>query len=153
MGAVAWPLAGHQLVALVTSIWIYHFEGSTAFARTADQILQAISTGKIAVVASELVLLELLVGPLRQGALDVADEIEMAVSHLPNLRLEPVSRGILLRAADIRARHGLRTPDSIMIATAIAADASLVISNDRQWKKVKEIDVLLLDDFPVREIM
>jgi len=62
------------------------------------------------------------------------------------LQLAPVTRSVLVRATEIRARHGLRTPDAIMIATAIESDATLAVTNDRDWQKVDEIEILLLQD-------
>lgn len=146
MAAVAPALAGHRLIALDTSVWIYHFEGSAAHGRAADSVLEAISDGHVAAVVSELVLLELLVAPLKKGAQDVADEIELTLLHFPHLQLAPVTRGVLVRAAEIRARYGLRTPDSIMIATAIESEATLAVTNDDAWRKVEEIKVVLLRD-------
>ncbi len=146
MAALASALAGHRLIALDTSVWIYHFEGSATYGRAADSILEAVSAGNVAAVASELVLLELLVAPLRKGAQDIADEIELTLLHFPHLQLAPLTRGVLVRAAEIRARYGLRTPDAIMVATAIEADATLAITNDRDWARVQEIEILLVQD-------
>lgn len=146
MAALASALAGHRLVALDTSVWIYHFEGSAAHGRAADSVLEAVSEGHVSAVASELVLLELLVAPLRNEAQDVADEIELTLLHFPHLQLAPVTRGVLVQAAEIRARYGLRAPDAIMVATAVASGSTLAITNDDAWKRVKEIDVLLLRD-------
>ena len=146
MAALAPALAGHRLIALDTSIWIYHFEGSAVLGRAADSVLEAVSEGRVAGVVSELVLLELLVAPLKKGAQDVADEIELTLLHFPHLQLAPVTRGVLSRAAEIRARYGFRTPDAIMIATAIESGATLAVTNDRDWKKVGEIEILLLQD-------
>ncbi len=146
MAALGSALAGHRLVALDTSVWIYHFEGSAAYGQAADSVLEAAARGKIEAVASELVLLELLVAPLKRGAQDVADEIELALVHFPHLQLVPVTRAVLNRAAEIRARHGLRTPDAIMLATAFECGATLAVTNDYAWRKVEEIDVLLLQE-------
>lgn len=146
MAALASALAGHRLVALDTSIWIYHFEGSAAYGRVADSVLDAVTHARIRAVVSELVLLELLVAPLKKGAQDTADEIELTLLHFPNLQLAPVTRDVLVRAADIRARYGLRTPDAIMVATAIESGATLAITNDSAWRKVNELEVLLLQD-------
>jgi len=33
-----------------------------------------------------------------------------------------------------------------MIATAIESDATLAVTNDRDWQKVDEIEILLLQD-------
>ena len=146
MAAVASALAGHRLVALDTSVWIHHFEGSAAYGLAADRVLEAIAEGRVGAVVSELVLLELLVAPLKKGAQDVADEIELALLHFPHLELAPVTRGVLTRAAEIRARYGLRTPDAIMVATAVESGATPAMTNDDAWRKVEEIkDVLLRD--------
>ena len=144
MAALASALSGHRLVALDTSVWIYHFEGSAAYGRAADSVLEAVTEGKIGAVASELVLLELLVAPLKKGAQDVADEIELTLQHFPNLQLAPVTRAVLVRAAEIRARYGLRTADAIMLATAVESGATLAVTNDNAWQKMKEIEVLLV---------
>ena len=146
MAALVSALAGHRLVALDTSVWIYHFEGSTAYGRAADGVLDAVAQGRIGAVASELVLLELLVAPLKKGAQDTADEIELALLHFPNLQLAPVTRAVLVHAAEIRARYGLRTPDAIMLATAVESGATLAVTNDSAWRKVNEIEVVLLRD-------
>jgi len=146
VAALAPALAGHRLVALDTSVWIYHFEGSAAYGKAADNVLEAVAQGRVGAVASELVLLELLVAPLKKGSQDVADEIELTLAHFPNLHLAPVTRDVLVRAAGIRARHGLRTPDAIMLATAIESGATLAVTNDDAWRKAKEVEVLLLRD-------
>ena len=146
MAALASALAGHRLIALDTSVWIYHFEGSAAHGRAADSVLEAVSEGHVAAVASELVLLELLVAPLKKGAQDVADEIELTLLHFPHLQLAPVTRAVLVRAAEIRAQYGLRTPDAVMVATAIESGATLSFTNDSAWRKVREIEVVLLQD-------
>ena len=109
-------------------------------------MLEAVSGGQVAAVASELVLLELLVASLKKAAPDVADEIEMTLSHFPNLQLESVTREVLLRVAKIRAEYGLRTPDAIVIGTAIASRASVVVTNDDAWRKVRGLKVMLLSD-------
>jgi uncharacterized protein len=146
LGALASALAGHRLIALDTSVWIYHFEGSAAYGQAADSVLEAIAQGRARAVASELVLLELLVAPLKKGAQDVADEIELVLLHFPHLQLAPVTRAVLVRAAEIRARYGLRTPDAIMLATAVESGATLAVTNDSAWRKVDQIEVLLLRD-------
>lgn len=146
MAPLASLLAGHRLVALDTSVWIYHFEGSSAYGRAADSVLEAVNQGRVAAVVSELVLLELLVAPLKKGAQDVADEIELTLLHFPHLQLAPVTRGVLVRAAETRARYGLRTPDAIMVATAVESGATLAVTNDVAWRKVKELEVVVLRD-------
>ena len=140
-------LLSHAAAALDTSVFIYHFEDHPRYRDLTGWILRTISQGKCHAVVSELTLLELLVRPLKLERQDVADEYEALLSHFPNLELVPLSRRIVLHAATLRARYGLRTPDALILATAILQGATLVITNDRQWKRVQEIKVACLDDF------
>ena len=42
---------------------------------------------------------------------------------------------------------GQKTPDAIQIATAVVGGAEALITNDVNLKKVKEIEILVLNDF------
>ncbi|MEP7336274.1 MAG: PIN domain-containing protein [Acidobacteriota bacterium] len=57
-----------------------------------------------------------------------------------------VSAAIAERAAELRARYRLRTPDALQIATALEADCEAFLSNDTGLRRVTELRVLLLDD-------
>ena len=47
----------------------------------------------------------------------------------------------------MRAKHSIRTPDSLIVATGILAGATLLVTNDERLKRVKGIDVAYLTDF------
>jgi predicted nucleic acid-binding protein len=140
-------IGAHQRVALDTSIWIYHLEAHSEYLPLTTKILNAVSKGRCKAIVSELSLLEIVVRPLQLGLEDVADEYETLLTHFPHVQLVPVSRQILFKAAVLRARHGIRTPDAIILATGIVCGATRVITNDKEWKKVDGIDVVYLGDF------
>jgi predicted nucleic acid-binding protein len=48
--------------------------------------------------------------------------------------LEPVSREVLIDAAAWRARHGLRTPDAILLATGMRSGTTATVTNDDRWR-------------------
>ena len=50
------------------------------------------------------------------------------------------------RAAELRARYRLSTPDAIQLATAIGYHAVCFYGNDRGLRRVKEIECILIDD-------
>lgn len=58
------------------------------------------------------------------------------------MRLIPLDTAIAAAAADLRARYHLRTPDAIQIATAMAAGAEALLTNDHDLGRVTEIRVL-----------
>lgn len=144
MGHINDALAGHRVIAIDTCIWIYHFEQHPHYAEAAGALVAAVEQGRCRGVMSELTLMELAVLPLRIGRQDIADEYELLLTHFPNLETMPVSREILLQAAAIRSRYRLRTPDAIVVATALVAGATLLIGNDRGLRKVKELQTFCL---------
>src|SRR6185437_13750107 len=111
------------------------------FARAAGQVIQSLEERRFRGIVSELTLLELTVRPLQLGRQDVADEYELLLSYFPNLDLEPVSKEVWLGAAALRARHRLRTPDSILLATGIRSTATAVITNDNGWKAAQGLGI------------
>jgi predicted nucleic acid-binding protein len=136
----------HERVLIDTSVWIYHFEQHPQLGLPAGKVIEALEAGKFRGVASELTLLELTVRPLQLGRQDVADDYEVLLDHFPNLELEPISREILLQAAGLRARHRLRTPDAIQIATGLRTGATLAVTNDEAWRNLGFIQTVILSD-------
>ena len=41
----------------------------------------------------------------------------------------------------------MKTPDAIQLATAIIATTDFFLTNDPALKKVKEVEVIILDDY------
>lgn len=64
----------------------------------------------------------------------------------PGLTWLPVSLEVADRAAELRARYHVSTPDAIQIATALNWHATGFVGNDKALKKVKEIECLILAD-------
>ena len=147
MGSVTALLKKHRIIALDTCLWIYHFERHPEFSKPVELILTAVARGRCKAIASELVLLELITGPLKLGRQDAADEYETLLTHYPNLTLAPITRNILLEAAQIRALYGFRTPDAIILATAKEHGAILVVTNDQNWSRYPDFTMLCLSDF------
>lgn len=50
-------------------------------------------------------------------------------------------------SAKLRAKHSIRTPDAIQIAVGIIYGADAFLTNDSSLKKVKDIRVVILEDF------
>jgi predicted nucleic acid-binding protein len=86
---------------------------------------------------------ECLVGPARRGR-DAMRVVDALLSDLP-AEIEPITRHVASRAAQLRARHGrrLRLPDALVLATAIHLGAERVVTTDGGWPRAGiSIDVL-----------
>lgn len=134
----------HRVIALDTCVWIYHFEQNPEYAEITSRILTVVAKGQCKAIVSELTLMELITGPLKLGRQDIADEYETLLTHYPNLTLAPVTRAILLDAAQIRSLYGIRTPDAIHLATAKECGATLMVTNDLSWLKYPDLESLCL---------
>ncbi|RKZ41372.1 MAG: type II toxin-antitoxin system VapC family toxin [Gammaproteobacteria bacterium] len=146
-------LTDHDLIALDTCLWIYHLEDHPIYRKWTKQILQAVNSGQCCGVTSEMSLLEILVQPLSLGLEKVVDDYTHKLDNFPNMTLYPVNRDVTLQAATLRAKYKLRTPDALILATAIVQGASLMLTNDVQWKQVSEISVICLSDLSKDELV
>lgn len=76
---------------------------------------------------------EILVAPFRKSP-QASAAIDEFLDALP-ASVEPATREIARRAAELRARHGnrLRLPDALVAATGIVLDAERVLTTDARW--------------------
>lgn len=141
-------LKSHQIIALDTSILIYHFEARTKYLPLTHIILENIETGNNKAVISTISLMEIAVGPLRFKRHDIVQQYEAHLANFPNLYIADITRDVARKAAYIRAEDKLAPPDSLLIANAIINGATLWLTNDKRHDTLKaEIDVLILDEF------
>jgi len=101
-----------------------------------DHAREALAAGRdrgdrLAVPASAYA--EVLVAPLRRDPVG-ADAVDRFLDALP-ATVEPATRQIARRAAELRARHGnrLRLPDALVVATAMDLEADRVLTTDARW--------------------
>ena len=81
---------------------------------------------------------ECLVGPSRSGPEAVA-VVRDLVARLP-IEVVPLDSAIAEEAAALRARRpSLRLPDALVLATAAACSADLLVTTDRRWPDAKTL--------------
>jgi len=56
-----------------------------------------------------------------------------------------------VRASGLRAKYNLKTPDAIQIAATLQAGGTAFITNDPAFKRVTEIEVLVIDQLIAEE--
>jgi predicted nucleic acid-binding protein len=133
-------------VGLDTSPFIYYVEEKTGYVEMLDPFFEAVDRGQISIVTSTVTLLEVLVQPLKKGDTTLAQQYRDMLFNTKGLITFPVSPEIAEEAAQLRALHTIRTPDSIQMATAIKARAQFFLTNDAQLSSIKRLSVLVLED-------
>jgi predicted nucleic acid-binding protein len=139
-------LRRHKVVGADSMIFIYHLEDHPRYAPFTQMIFDQWETGKVGGVTSVITITEVLVKPLRDGNRQVAQEYRRLLSSFPHLSLVDIDRQVARRAADLRANHGIRTPDALQIATALSRGATGFVTNDETVKRVRDIEVLVLEE-------
>ena len=119
-------------------------EGVSAAAEAVGELLDLIDTAGTAAVTSDLTLAEVLVKPLELNCDDIARIYEDLLQSSPGLTVVPIDRSILVVAARLRAQLTLRLPDAIHVATALATDCELFVSNDRKVRLPDRLRLLTL---------
>ncbi|BBD64555.1 putative PilT protein [Nostoc commune NIES-4072] len=128
-----------------TSVAIYTIEGNPDYYSLLKPLWFKFYAGEIQIISSELILMEVLVVPLRNGNKSlVADYEELLLSS--QVQLIPMSQLILRQAANIRATSNLKTPDAIHAATALSVNSNQFITNDKGFRNVPGLPVITLSE-------
>jgi predicted nucleic acid-binding protein len=135
-------------VGLDTGPLIYYIEEHPTFLAKIRPFFEAAQRNEFRIVTSFVTLIEVLVHPLREGRPELAEEYRNILLQSPVLTPIPLDEGIAEEAAGLRARHNLRTPDAIQLATAIRSGASWFLTNDADLSNLSEISVLVLKQLP-----
>lgn len=143
MGSLTLPSSGP--VYLDANGFIYSVERIEPYRALLEPMWLSAQTGQFEVVSSELVILETLVKPLREGD-TVLENLFRALLAAREVRLIPATAALWEQAARLRATTGLKTPDALHAATALATGSTLFVTNDPGFRRVSDLPVVILDE-------
>jgi predicted nucleic acid-binding protein len=138
--------AERERISLDTNVFIYFLEDHPRYGPWCGSLFGLIERGHNPAVTSTITLLELLVQPYRDRQEELAQKIFALTSTYPKLEWVPLTMNLADRAAELRARYRLSTPDAIQLATAIGHKATRFYGNDRALRRVQEIECIIVDD-------
>jgi predicted nucleic acid-binding protein len=118
--------------------------GTSGFLPKVKPFFEAAVRGDFRIVTSFITLVEVLVHPLREGRPELAEEYRNVLLQSAEITAIPLDQGIAEEAANLRARHDLRTPDAIQLATALRSRASWFLTNDANLAAVPGSSVQIL---------
>lgn len=140
-------LRRHQRIALDTSIFIYQLQANPGYIDLTHQVFSWLERSSASAITSTITMTELLVQPFREGDETLSNSFLSLLPAFPNLNWIAPDLEIAILAAQIRARHALRTPDALQAATAMHAGATTILTNDPVFRRVMGLEALILDDF------
>ncbi len=104
-------MVDYRRIGLDTNVLIYYIEEHPFFIKKVELLIDKIEDGKAIGITSYITLLELLVKPIREGKIDLANQYKTILSN--KLEMVPLDEAVSLKAAELRAKYGFRTPDAI----------------------------------------
>jgi predicted nucleic acid-binding protein len=116
---------------------IYTVEQVRGYAAAVDNTLSAPG---IVLVASDLTRMECRVKPLRDGDTDLLKDYDEFFQNAV-AEIIPLTREVIDRATEIRARYGFRTPDAIHLATAVVSGCDAFLTNDHRLDRFSDIAI------------
>lgn len=137
-------LRRHKTIGLDSNLLIYFIEDRLDYQIVTQKIFESIEMGRNLGICSTLSLLEVLIQPYRKDDDAMVNEFYSLLTTYPHLSWIELSVEIADLGARLRAKYQIKTPDAILLATAIYSGASGSIGNDKSLKKVKELEILAL---------
>jgi predicted nucleic acid-binding protein len=142
MGALTLPASGSVYVD--ANAVIYAVEKIEPYASLLEPLWQAAQAERLQIVTSELTWLEVLTQPLRAGnaALEALFRAFLTAREVQRV---PATLSHWEQAARLRSL-GLRTPDALHAATALAVGCALFVTNDPGFRRVTGLPVAVLSE-------
>lgn len=133
-------------VALDTAAFIYFIEEHPLYVPPLLPIFAAADNEALTIVTSAVTLLEVLVVPYRAGNLPLATRYEALLNRSRGVRLREIDHGLLRAAAQLRATAGVRTPDALQLAAALAEGCTSFVTDDRRLPALPGLRILQVGD-------
>jgi uncharacterized protein len=121
-----------DLVFVDSCVLIYAMEEDPQFGQAARQALSTAWANRQTVAISPLVQLECLVHPLSRQQADLVARYQ---DWLRQFRWLPINDITFALATELRAKHKLKTPDALHLATALQHQCVALISNDKRLER------------------
>jgi predicted nucleic acid-binding protein len=139
-------LTGVKNLGLDTAPVIYFVEKHPRYDALVTDIFRRIDNGIIVGITSVITFAEVLVQPIRRGDAKLQQEYSELLLNSADFETMPIDAETAKRAAAVRAKYNLRTPDALQVATALELDCQAFLTNDIPLKRVTELRVLILDE-------
>jgi len=129
---------------LDTAPLIYFMEAESAFMSLLSDLFSPSNNCRF--ITSVITLSEVLVMPLREGKIQLAEQYKEILTMSENIHILDINIDIAGEAATIRANYSIKTPDAMQLATAKYGIVDYFLTNDLRLKSFKDLNVITLSD-------
>lgn len=121
---------------------IYVLEDDERFSKRFRWFFEGVDEGRYECVVSTVTMAEVLVGPIKEVRPDLVNTYRDALTSAPGYEAVELTFDIAQSAAEMRVAYGLKLPDAIQVATALSADCGFLLTADRDFAVVQEVEIV-----------
>ena len=118
------------MIYLDTCLLIYAFEDPQGRGAVVRDAINEQGDREFAI--SGLVVMECLVGPIKRQDVASRSQYDRYLAEFVPL---PIDRPVFVDAAELRAHHGLKTPDALHLAAALSGGCAALWTNDHRFAR------------------
>ena len=130
---------GALLLLVESAPIIYPLEARSPLAERYSRLFERHAKGELELAVTTVTLAEVLCGPLKAGEEALAARYRKV---LESWQLVELDADIAESAARMRGIYGLKLPDAIQLASALAINADALVTHDRDFSRVRGLPVL-----------
>lgn len=135
-----------KIIFLDTAPLIYFIEGHSQYQQKLKQLFLLNDEGHFKFLSSVITLLEVLVKPLKEGQNKTVEQYKKILTNAEGIDIFEITIPVTIKAAELRAKYNIHTPDALQIATAIERQADFFLTNDLRLKQVVEIKLVTISE-------
>ena len=133
------------MIFLDTAPLIYLLEGTEGRRRAVHAQLLAWTNHGASFGTSALTLMEVMIHPKKKNDPVMQGRYRSLLAEFVSGHILPINESVVEKAAEYRARLGLRTPDALQLACAVVNGYDTFYTNDRRLSRVKEMAIALVE--------
>lgn len=135
-------------IGLDSAVFLYHFADHQEYAPLTTVIFELMEESRIHAITSMITVSEIFVHAEKEHNQLIIMEYENFLQTMPNLKILSIDWHMARLASMLRATYkNVRLPDALQLSAPLLTNYSLFVTNDIQLKNIKEIEVILLDEY------
>jgi len=139
-------ISSESILFFDTAPFIYFFENNSRYVHKLSSLLDTLYTENAYITTSLITYIEITTVPAKANDEKTLAKYRQFFTNSARLSIQPMNLTVAEETVKFRACYNLKTPDAIQLASASYCGADYVITNDRDWQRVEELAVVLVDD-------
>lgn len=139
-------LANVSTLGFDTAPLIYFIEANPRYDALITEIFRRVDAGKLSGMTSVISLCEVLVYSFVKDDPSLRQSYRNLLLNSANFVTHAINDAMADHAAELRAKYRIKTPDALQIAMALSTNCEAFLTNDKDLKRVAEIQILVLNE-------